>query len=132
MPVTLPNGITIVNVTPHDLIFHDNEWGEGAITVLSDEVINAYSVNDLLETVGQIEYVTVRFVEREDGLETIERLKAQYPKALLVGSIIAAQAYREEVVAPIPWYRGHRSSNKHYRLLRPNRFTIYKKEIQNG
>jgi hypothetical protein len=128
--MTLPNGIEIINATPHSLVFHDREWDEDTVTVPSHCVINAYSINELIYEGKGVEFVTVRFVQKDEGRELLDELRKEHPKALIVGSVIAAQAYPEEVVAPIPWYRGR--EHKNYRLLRPNRFTIFKREKQNG
>jgi len=124
--ITLPNGISIINATPHSLAFHDREWETDTVTVPSHCIISAYSINETIYEGGGVEFVTVKFIQRNEGRQLIAELKERYPGALIVGSVIAAQAYREEVVSPIPWYRGREF--KENRLLRPNRFTIFKKE----
>lgn len=130
MPVTLPNGIQIFNATPHDLIFSDYSWEERDIIVPSEGFpINAFAHNVEVGTVGPATLVTLNFTSREDGLEIIKLVREKYPNALIVGSVIAAQAYPEEVVAPIPRYRGDRGGKRSMQpLMKPDRFTIFLKE----
>lgn len=129
MPVKLPSGLVVVNVTPHDLIFYNWEWGEEPVTVPSDEVLNANVDRRVVKEEDGIEYVELTFIPKRSGRVLISSLKQEFPGALLVGSIVAAQAYREDVVAPVPWYRGDRGwKRSNVPLMKPNKFTIYLKE----
>jgi hypothetical protein len=110
MPTKLPNGLLIFNATTHVLVFYDAAWGKAVLSESDGRVINAYAV----------------ITKVKDGLSLIASIRADYPDALIVGSIIAAQAYREEVFAPVPWHRGR--ENKAQKQMRPNRFNVFLKE----
>lgn len=76
--------------------------------------------------------VETRFVASEDGYALINEIKAQHIgsdnakcKLRIVGSIIAAQSYRGEVVAmtPAPGYERVSPAQKR---MNPHKFTIYR------
>lgn len=126
MPTQLPNGILIVNVTPHELNFYCEEKGQ-FVTAPSDGLVNAFARTSIVQSASTHDLVSVKFSEMRDGRFEINRLKRLYPDALIVGSVIAAQAYQEDVVCTIPCRVG-----KPGRYVKCNRFTVYPKEITNG
>ena len=130
MPTTLPNGLVIWNATPHDLHFWCRKELE-IVTAPSDEVVNVKTWNDRVLETEKYELTKVSFYPTKEGRELIQRIKLEYPEALIVGSIIAADAYRGDVVASIP--EQSRRYNKNNRLVRYDRFTVYEEsENQNG
>lgn len=127
MPVRLPGGHLIYNVTPHKLDF----WcgtEHGVITVPSDEVINAQPVIKLVKDCGSYWLTTVDYTTLVEGLVTIENIKTHHPEALIVGSVICAQGYRELIVAPVPLRRTRGIAGKESRRYRSDRFTTFFKE----
>jgi hypothetical protein len=128
MPTRLPNGLLIFNATTHVLIFHDAQWKHPNWKIVESDgrVINAYANVTKVKEVNGVEFVTTFFSPVPDGLNIIQSVREEYPDALIVGSVIAAQAYPEEVVAPVPWHRGR--ENKHQKQMRPNRFSIFRKQ----
>lgn len=95
----------------------------------SDDVINAIPITLMVKETDQYTLNTVAFIESVEGRKILRRVKEQEPDTLVVGSIIAAQAFPGEVVAPIPaksdrsWKR-----NGSFRLVRSDRFTVFNKE----
>jgi len=128
MPTTLPNGLEIVNVTAHPLIFWDEQW-PAPVTVESEFVVNAEAstrVVDIRSHPVTHSLATVCYKENNAGRQVLDKVKELYPQAVVVGSIIAAQGYPEEVYAPVPHTRGRKNPDN--RLLKPNRFTVYPKK----
>ena len=108
MPTTLPNGLEIVNATAHPLIFWDEQW-PAPVTVESEFVINASPSTRVLAIRSHPAthtLATICYKESDTGRQTLDMIKQLYPQAVIVGSIIAAQVYPEEVVAPLPHARG--------------------------
>ena|SRR5687768_10157837 len=126
MPTRLPTGVLVVNLTPHDLLFG---VGNAVIVAPSDGVLNALPVNEMVYETTGYQLTNLSFRPMREGIAYIKRLREQYPDALLVGSNIAAQTYREEIVAPVPMLKGQAFQRK--RLVRPDLFTTYKKEMNN-
>lgn len=127
MPVTLPNGVIVMNVTPHDLIFQDIHWEE-EVVVPSEMVVSADTRDRLVKLHGKASLIELIFLPREEIAEWIRETKKMYPGILLVGSVLAARAYPEDVVAPVPRFRGERGGKRDPRpLMNPNRFTIFPK-----
>lgn len=130
MPVTLPSGLEIYNATPHELIFFSYDWEPQEVEVPSDDVI---STDSRTVTVGfdkGVELVRTIFTPRVSGVYLLDRIKENYPNALVVGSHVAAQTYVGQVVAPLPWTKGPRGGKKVDRpLMRPDKFTTFQREI---
>ncbi len=138
---TLSNGLKIFNATPHPITFWDETWKE-PVTVPPDEVINAkveeeevgvldippdlpstWSEFDRLRGTVRVTFVRPRFVGTPDG-EEIAKGAYRNGADLVVGSIIAAQAYPGLVVAmtPAPGYERKPPNEKR---MSPCKFTIY-------
>jgi hypothetical protein len=134
MPTTLPNGIQIVNVTPHDLFFFSDDWEEEVI-VESDGILNCRPIRQQHSTSEDnpaVVFSTVQYLEKPQGRRFLEQLKEVYPNAIIVGSVIAAQAYRGEVFSPVPRsFERDRSTLKFNRLLDPFNFSVFPKENEN-
>lgn len=129
MPTRLTNGTLIVNVTPHPLHFWCEDQGV-VVTAPSDAIVNAYPRTKVVQIEKDYHFVRVEFVEREVGRKILNRLKLAHPEAVIVGSIIAAQAYRGEIVSSIP-YKPTRF-DKDQKLVKYDRFTIFPKEIDSN
>lgn len=134
MPVKLLNGVTIYNVTAHNLNFwcKDEKGKQCIIVVPSDAVVNAYYVNEKVFSGATYDLVTVQFKPLSECEEILDKFYAESPEALVVGSNIAAQAYPGRVLAPVPCRKSDRSGTRlpnDQRLVRPDRFTIFNKEI---
>jgi len=98
--VTFSNNVQVVNTTPHSLTFLDRN--EVVEVPTSGILINAQIVNE--ENVeGAITYCTPTFVPDPESERELAQLEKELPNGtLVVGSIIAAQAYPGRVVGMIP------------------------------
>lgn len=117
-------GVLIVNTTPHPITMQSPD--EELVIVPTSVLINAraeeYAVNDL--------FVRTAFIGTNDGIETIQKIKEAYKttgeeaKLIIVGSIIAAQAYPGEVVGmtPVPGYERVAPAEKR---MSCSKFTIF-------
>lgn len=98
MPTKLPSGLVVYNVTPHPISF----WCgvDGIVVARSDGVVSAKRLKEVLSSSDYYEVVKVTYDRTEGGKRLVEKLRKENPKALIVGSIIAAKAY-DEIVAPL-------------------------------
>lgn len=118
------NGVAVVNTTPHPITFQD---GADAVTVSASRelLLNAVpaeqAVDDLL--------VKTTFSGSSDGMQIIDAIQGTpmpegARRRLIVGSIIAAQAYPGLVVAmtPAPGYERVAPAEKRMSV---SKFTTY-------
>lgn len=122
--VRFSNGVCVLNTTPHPLTMQDVN-GE-LVTVPTSVLINAKAeekaVNDL--------FVKTVFVGTSEGTEIIRDIKGTFKETgcpdrlVIVGSIIAAQAYKGKVVGlcPVPGYERVAPSEKR---MRCDKFTVF-------
>lgn len=78
--------------------------------------------------------ITYEPAATKEGRRMVDVIKERYPDAVIIGSMMAAQVFREEVVCPVPIKgSGDRTSKyKYQRQIRSDCFTIFKKEDSNG
>lgn len=129
---TFDNGITVVNTTPHPLNFQDSVSGEN-VTIptsvpegerIGDFVVNASS--NEVDLGGGL--VTTEFVPSQEGLDRIEQIKdwasEEGKDVRIVGSMIAAQAYPEQVVGMVaaPGFERVPPQDK---LMSVEKFTVF-------
>lgn len=130
MPTTFPNGLVVYNATLHDLNF----WFEGGVVVAPpDQLINAHMMSRTVEHTPEYNLVEVTYTQTEEGRETIRSIRERDPKALIVGSVIAANAYPGEIVSPIPVNASRKHpartlQDKYNRLVYSNKFMTSKVE----
>ena len=127
-PVTLPNGVQVINLTSHAIWFWHDLWDD-PVEVPISYVLNA-DVRTETEWRGKgYAVVSLNYTERPGDREFLVDLKNKYPEAVLVGSIIAAETFYGLVVAP-SFYNSAREK-KHtqaVRYNRANRFTTKKRK----
>ena len=121
--VTFSNGIMVVNTTPH-LIRFIEENGNIVEVQPSDIIINADVVDESVYENEELKLVTPTFLPTTGGKQDIELINKELPGALIIGSIIAAQAYPKQVVAMVPHPDFVRVPPAEKKML-TNRFTIY-------
>ena len=117
---TLPNNVTIFNATPHPIRFWKEGWDE-PVEVETDVLINAKPVETLVKTENNVQFVKTNFVGDDAGKAVI----GDVPQGvLIVGSIIAAQAYPGQVVAmtPAPGFERVAPAEKR---MNPDKFTVF-------
>lgn len=126
---TLPNGLVVFNGTNHPLTFWKEGWEE-PVEVLPDRRIDARIEEQPSDAPGAfwpsdtkgVEFVTTRFVGTPEGYAIIEEVREE--TNVIVGSLVAAQAYPGDVVAvtPAPGYERVRPPDKR---MSPDKFTVF-------
>ena len=96
---TLSNGVTIVNVTPHDLTFATAS-GDLETAPKSGVIISA-TATEVTEVENGVTFSTPTFIPSAEGEQALAAISAACPGAIVVGSLIAAQAYRGRVVGMV-------------------------------
>jgi len=126
---TLPNGVTVFNATPHDITFWREGWAD-VVVVAPDTVINATPTEQPVSCVqvGNADWENVWFVKtvflpNDVGFATIARAY-EMGADVVIGSIIAAQAYPGKVAAMIPCVGFERVPPAEKRV-RPDKFTVF-------
>ena len=123
----LPNGLKVFNGTPHIIRFWKEGWDK-PVEVAPDFIISA-KVNECSLGVremgdgAEVELVSVGFSQTTEGKLAIEDAKS-LGADVIVGSIIAAQAYPGKVVAMVPAPGFERVPPAEKRML-PDKFTVY-------
>jgi len=133
---TLPNGLTIFNATPHVIRFWREGWNE-PVEVEPDEKVDAeiveveYDRHDEQEDAygwaeildNGVYLVRTKFLDTDEGKQII---KSAWENGadIIVGSIVAAQAYPGLVVAMTPAL-GYERVPPAQKRARPDKFTIY-------
>ena len=128
--ITLPNGVRVFNATPHPITFWREDW-QDVVVVASDVAINAVPQEepvDCLQPYEAPDYenvwrVRTVFVGNDEGHEIIRQAKEAHAE-VIVGSIIAAQAYPGKVCAMIP-APGYERVPPAEKRMRPDKFTIF-------
>lgn len=126
----LPNGVKIFNSTPHPITFWREDWDE-QVVVESDGVINAVRKEvpaGCYQPVASPDWENAWFVKtvfekNEAGMETIRRAR-EAGAEVIIGSIIAAQAYPGDVAAMIP-APGYERVAPDQKRMRPDKFTLF-------
>lgn len=118
----LPNGVMVFNGTPHVIRFWDPSWVE-PVEVESDEVINAQINEEVVRVSGGIAFVRTEFVGDRYG-EMIATAAIQAGANVVVGSIIAAQAYPGRVMGMVS-AEGFERVPPAEKRMRPDRFVEF-------
>lgn len=107
--------MTIVNTTPHDIRF---QAADGSLYTVEPcglkisaqpETVPAFTRNGT-------EFIRTNFVGTDEGMSQIKQLEEDNPDCVIVGSIIAAQAYPSRVfgLVAVPGYERVPPSEKRY------------------
>lgn len=122
--VRFENGVCVLNTTPHPLTIQDMN-GE-LVIVPTSILINAKAEEKQVDDL----FVKTVFVGTPEGKETIRDIEGTYRETgctgrlVIVGSIIASQAYPGKIVGlcPVPGYERVAPSEKR---MRCDKFTIF-------
>lgn len=118
------NGVIIINCTPHPIRFQDLTGEIITISNNSEYIINARIEEETVEDDGII-FTKPSFGSTPEGTAIINRIKEEFDSGyIIIGSIIAAQAYPGQVcgMCPIP---GHERVAPAEKLMRVDKFTRY-------
>ena len=128
--VTLPNDLIVFNATPHPIRFWCAEWPE-PIEVPTDSVIDAKPVEVPTGVICQsddyrIENVSVVRTMFKPMPNADEIIKSAFAAGahVIVGSIIAAQAYPGQVMAMTP-SPGYERVPPDQKRMNPFKFTTF-------
>ena len=133
--VNFENGknFIFVNTTPHNITFKDPETDIEFVVPKSGILINAKPIEYPVVINQPIKFVLTKFIGNDEGKENIAHInelftdgKISKEDIIIIGLIIAAQAYPQKVVAmtPHPDYIRVAPAEKR---MNPHRFTIYLK-----
>ena len=115
-------GLKVVNATPHEVTFL---VGENEIVVPpSGATLKAAASDEVVGRVGDADIVRVVFRRSAEGDAELAALLAQHPDALIIGSMISAQAFGYPVVALVA-APGHERLPPTQRRYRADRFTAF-------
>lgn len=120
--VKLGSGVTVLNATPHPISFMEENGT--VVTVPSSCIINASVVESVTKIVNGVEFVKSTFVGSPEGAAIIEQIHSANPEALIVGSIIAAQAFPGLVVGMTPC-KGFERVPPAEKRMSTTKFTIF-------
>lgn len=123
--VVFGNGVCVVNTTPHPITMQDVN-GE-LVTVPTTVLINAKAAEKQVDDL----FVETVFAGTVEGADIIRKIEEAYQasdcadRLVIVGSIIAAQAYPGKVVGlcPVPGYERVAPSDKR---MRCDKFTVFR------
>ena len=116
--------MNIVNVTPHPLNFLSSDGSEFEVAP-SGVILNAVPE---AEPAGNhpsgVELVRTRFIASPESELELQKLENDNPGSVVVGSMLAAQAFPGRVLAvtPVPGYERRPPAEKR---MNPERFTVF-------
>ena len=122
--VAFSNNVVVVNTTPHPVTIQDIDGT--TITVPTSVLINAKAVERKISDL----FVKTEFTGTDEGKVNIANIKADFAKQfhngtlVIIGSIIAAQAYPGEVVAMTP-VEGYERVAPEQKRMRCDKFTTF-------
>jgi len=114
-------GVTVVNATPHEVTFLVE--GTEIVVPPSGATLKADASDEVVGRVGDAEIVRVAFRRSAEGDAELAAIRAQHPDALIIGSMISAQAFGYPVVALVA-APGHERLPPTARRYRADRFTV--------
>lgn len=94
--------ISVVNTTPHAVCMTNSDLTMQTTVPVSGVLINAKAVTSSVDSgISGVKYQHTSFVADQDTMDTLKAFKTQYPDVVIIGSLIAAQAYPGLVVAMV-------------------------------
>lgn len=133
MNVIKSRGVTYVNVTPHPITL---AWPDGEefevppsgilINAKPEEVLRKVlrSFGPDYAPTATISFVETHFVPDGASEMMIEAITEEHPGAIIIGSIIAAQAFPDRVVAMVP-VPGFERVPPVEKKMRTDKFTVF-------
>ena len=119
--VRFKNGVSVINVTPHPIRFQD---GDELVEVEPSGVIINARIEERVVKEGVPMLVTSTFKPDKDSEEALSKIEKEHPGVLVVGSVIAAQAFPGRVVGMVP-VEGFERVPPEEKRMRSDKFTIF-------
>ena len=114
--------IEVINTTNHPLNFIDPDDGE-IIVPTSGIVVSAKAVEKVVMETKGVKLVRTEFVPDNETQKLIEEIiEKSEGSILLIGSVIAAQAYPQQIVAMTPAQGYERAKEK---KMNPRKFVVF-------
>lgn len=123
MNVVVNNGITYINTTPHSIKLR-NTAGEDFIVEPSGIKLNAAVVEEKITGHSKVELVQAKFKGTEEGNNILAEIFKTHGDAVVIGSIIAAQAYPGAVLGMIA-VPGLERVPAEQKVMRADKFTVF-------
>lgn len=106
----------IINTTQYTLIFEDKKGNRYKVT--PQELIQAY-IEFFMAGENQHDIVLkkINYTSTSESIQTLQKMEKEYPDAIIVGHLIAAQAFPGRVFAlcPIDGYEKVKNTDKIYK-----------------
>ena len=119
--VRFKNGVRVINVTPHPIRFQD---GDELVEVEPSGIIINARIEEKIVKEGVPMLVTSTFKPDKDSEEALSKIEKEHPGVLVVGSVIAAQAFPGRVVGMVP-VEGFERVPPEEKRMRSDKFTIF-------
>jgi len=118
------NGNTYINTTPHNITLKSTLIEEEFVVPASGVLINSKPEEITAGGMGSIKFVKTTFISNSEDIAKINLLKQQYPNCIIIGSIIAAQAYPGKVCGMVP-YPGLERVPVDQKKMQAEKFTVF-------
>lgn len=118
-------GVVYVNTTPHVINLLNPDTGNEVEIPPSGVIINAKVVETVAgETPQGVKLVRTKFCSDEKSEEILAQIEQEFPGAVIIGSLIAAQAFpgRIYVLTPAPGFERVPPDQKR---MNSRKFTIF-------
>ncbi len=100
--ITTIGDIKVVNTTPHAITMVTNDLSTQVQVPVSGVLINATATTTPVDSgIAGVKYQKTQFIPDVNVLRTLKDFKSQYPDVVVIGSLIAAQAYPGLVAAMV-------------------------------
>lgn len=125
MGIVEVKGVKVVNTTPHAIRLTDDDLALDISVQPSGVLINAKAdTAEVHSSIDGVCYQMTKFIADNDTLEALKEFKLLHPDVVIIGSLIAAQAYAGIVVAMVAHPTLMRVPPQEKRMLF-NKFTVY-------
>lgn len=114
----------IINVTLHPLNFLDTDTGEELVVAPSGVVINAKPSEKEVKVEDGVTFVATTFVTDPASEAALAELEKNNPGSVIVGSLVAAQAYPGRVCGLVP-AKGFERMPPNEKRMNPKKFNIF-------
>lgn len=96
------DGVRVVNTTPHNVTMVNSDLSVVASVPPCGALVNATPIATPVDSgIPGVKYQRTGFKADTTTLDTLRAFKAQYPDVVVIGSLIAAQAYPGLVAAMV-------------------------------
>lgn len=100
--ITTVGDVKVVNTTPHTITMVTSDLSTQVQVQVSGVLINATATTTPVDSgITGVKYQKTQFIPDVNTLRTLKDFKSQYPDVVVIGSLIAAQAYPGLVVAMV-------------------------------